>query len=152
MTLASFVSWCAAHPLEALALLGAALSVLNGALPASVQRGPVGRALHLALDRVAVLSRSDAAGTLKWPGIASVMLAPPPPAPLTAAPAAYEADHPQPSPLRAATPAETPSARASQRPPAEPLTEEQSAEEAYQAAKRFVASTGELGDSLRGGR
>lgn len=74
-----FTAWIVAHPYESLVALGAILSLVNGALPASVQRGPVGRVLHTLLDRLAVLARRDAPGTLKWPGVASAVLAPPVP-------------------------------------------------------------------------
>lgn len=80
MPLSLALAWMSAHPLETLALIGAILSVVNGALPASVQRSPVGRVIHATLDRLAVLSRSDAAGTLKWPGVASALLSVPAPA------------------------------------------------------------------------
>jgi len=80
------IAWLIAHPYEALIAAGALLSILNGALPASVQSGPVGRVLHAVLDRLAVLTRSDAAGTLKWPGVASALLVPPSVGPLAPPP------------------------------------------------------------------
>lgn len=84
-TLASLARWLVMHPAEAVLyalLLG---SIINGLLPARVQSGRVGKALHVGLDRLAALTRRDAPGTLKWPVIASSLLTPPapeaPPAP-----------------------------------------------------------------------
>ena len=80
------LAWLIAHPYEALIAAGALLSILNGALPSRVQRGPVGRVLHEVLDRLAMLSRADARGTLKWPGVASSLLVPPSVGPLAPPP------------------------------------------------------------------
>ena len=80
------LAWVAAHPFETLVGLAALLSIINGALPASVQSGPVGRVLHAVLDRLAVLTRSDARGTLKWPGVASALIVPPSVGPLAPPP------------------------------------------------------------------
>lgn len=84
-------AWIVAHPYEALLAIGAILSFINGALPASVASGPFGKALHGILDRLSVLTRTDAPGTLKWPVIGTSILqpkvAPPaPPAPPTQEP------------------------------------------------------------------
>ena len=84
--MSAVLAWVAAHPFEALAGLAAVLSIVNGALPASVQRGPVGRVLHEVLDRLAMLTRSDARGTLKWPGVASALIVPPSVGPLAPPP------------------------------------------------------------------
>lgn len=70
------VSWLAAHPIEALTLAYVMLSGVNGMLPRRVRSGPVGRVLHTALDRISALTRSDAAGTLKWPIVATSLLRP----------------------------------------------------------------------------
>lgn len=68
------LAWFAAHPFEGLLLAYLALNLVNGALPASAARGPLGRALHALLDRVSMLTRSDAVGTLKWPVIGRSLL------------------------------------------------------------------------------
>lgn len=72
--LALCLAWFAAHPAEALLLAYVALSGVNGLLPARVRTGPVGAALHVALDRISALTRSDSAGTLKWPLIVSTVI------------------------------------------------------------------------------
>lgn len=84
--MSAVLAWVAAHPFETLAGLAAVLSIVNGALPASVQRGPIGRVLHDVLDRLAMLTRSDARGTLKWPGVASALIVPPSVGPLAPPP------------------------------------------------------------------
>lgn len=66
--------WIVAHPYEALLLIGAILSFINGTLPSSVASGPFGKVIHEILDRLSVLSRTDAPGTLKWPLIATSLL------------------------------------------------------------------------------
>lgn len=66
--------WISAHPWEAFVALGAVLNVLNGLLPATIRTGPVGTALHVALDRLTILTRRNAPGTLKWPIIAGSIL------------------------------------------------------------------------------
>lgn len=63
-----------AHPAEAFVALGVVLNLLNGLLPATIRTGPVGTALHVLLDRVTVLTRRNAPGTLKWPIIAGSIL------------------------------------------------------------------------------
>lgn len=67
-------AWLAAHPLEALMALGVVLNLVNGLLPSRVRSGPVGRAVHVLLDRVSVLTRADAPGTLKWPLVVGSIL------------------------------------------------------------------------------
>lgn len=78
LTLASLLApvgaFFAAHPVEGLLLAYLALNLLNGLLPASAARGPLGRVLHAVMDRLAVLTRSDAVGTLKWPVIGRSLL------------------------------------------------------------------------------
>lgn len=64
----------AAHPYGAAAAFYALLNVLNGLLPATIRSGPVGTAIHLALDRVSATVRRNAPGTLKWPVIAGSIL------------------------------------------------------------------------------
>lgn len=64
----------AAHPVETAATAYIALCALNGALPRTVITGPVGAVMHVALDRLAVLVRRDARGTLKLPFAASVVV------------------------------------------------------------------------------
>lgn len=64
----------AAHPVETAATAYIALCVLNGVLPRTVITGPVGAVMHVALDRLAVLVRRDARGTLKLPFVASVVV------------------------------------------------------------------------------
>lgn len=64
----------AAHPVETAAAAYIALCVANGMLPRTVIAGPVGAVLHVALDRLAVLVRRDARGTLKLPFVASVVV------------------------------------------------------------------------------
>lgn len=66
--------WITAHPLEALMALGVLLNLVNGLLPSRVRSGPVGRAVHVLLDRVSVLTRADAPGTLKWPLVVGSIL------------------------------------------------------------------------------
>jgi len=67
-------NWIVANPAQAIGLAMVLLSVINAALPAQVAAGPVGRALHVILDRLALLTRSTAPGTLKWPLVASVVV------------------------------------------------------------------------------
>jgi hypothetical protein len=74
MDIHQIAAWLAAHPLEALMGLGVVLNLVNGLLPSRVRSGPVGRAVHVLLDRVSVLTRADAPGTLKWPLIAASVL------------------------------------------------------------------------------
>lgn len=64
----------AAHPVETAAAAYIALCALNGVLPRTVITGPVGAVMHVALDRLAVLVRRDARGTLKLPFVASVVV------------------------------------------------------------------------------
>jgi hypothetical protein len=72
--LALFFAWLSAHPYETVFVLYVALGAVNAALPARVRTGPVGAALHTLLDRLSPLTRSDAPGTLKWPGVASAIV------------------------------------------------------------------------------
>ena len=74
MTSNQISSWVTDHPAQTLGLVWAALSVVNGLLPASVKSGPVGTVIHAILDRISFLTRSDAAGTLKLPTVASAAL------------------------------------------------------------------------------
>lgn len=65
----------AEHPKVVLGLLSyGLLGLLNGVLPAKVTSGPLGRALHIALDRIAPTVRADAPGTFKWPVLAGSIL------------------------------------------------------------------------------
>jgi hypothetical protein len=75
--------WVLANPYESLLIIGAILSFINGLLPAKVAAGPVGKAILGVLDRLSVLTRTDAPGTLKWPVIGTSILQPggSPPAP-----------------------------------------------------------------------
>lgn len=70
----SLVLLLLAHPLESVVLLGIILNLVNGMLPARVRSGRLGRVLHVALDRVTILTRHDAPGTLKWPLVAGSLL------------------------------------------------------------------------------
>ena len=74
MDTSQIAAWIAAHPLEALMALGVVLNLVNGLLPSRVRSGPIGRAVHVLLDRVSVLTRSDAPGTLKWPIVVGSIL------------------------------------------------------------------------------
>jgi hypothetical protein len=67
-------AWASAHPYEAFIALGVMLNVLNGLLPATIRTGPLGTFLHVALDRLTILTRRNAPGTLKWPIIAGSIL------------------------------------------------------------------------------
>ena len=70
----SIWNWIVANPAEAVGLAVMLLSVVNAALPASVAAGPVGRVLHMLLDRLSLLTRSTAPGTLKWPMVRSAIV------------------------------------------------------------------------------
>ena len=73
-TLTALWAWIVAHPYQDLLGIGAVLSFINGLLPATVVAGPVGKVIHTILDRLSILTRSDAAGTLKWPLIEASIL------------------------------------------------------------------------------
>lgn len=72
----SLWNWIVANPYLSLLFIGAILSFVNGLLPAKVASGPFGKSLHELLDRLSVLARSDAPGTLKWPVVATSLLQP----------------------------------------------------------------------------
>jgi len=74
--LASLGHWIVVNPYLSLLFIGAILSFINGLLPAKVAAGPFGKALHEILDRLSVLVRTDAPGTLKWPVIGTSLLQP----------------------------------------------------------------------------
>lgn len=76
-------NWIVANPYLSLLFIGAILSFINGLLPAKVAKGPFGTALHELLDRLSVLTRTDAPGTLKWPVIGTSILQPKVPTPPT---------------------------------------------------------------------
>ena len=69
-------NWIVANPYLSLLLFGAILSFVNGLLPAKVAAGPLGKALNELLDRLSVLTRTDAPGTLKWPVVGTSILQP----------------------------------------------------------------------------
>lgn len=73
-SLNSLWNWIIANPYLSLLFIGAILSFINGLLPAKVAAGPIGKVLHKALDRLSVLTRTDAPGTLKWPLVGSVLV------------------------------------------------------------------------------
>lgn len=81
--------WILANPYETLLLIGAAVSFINGLLPAKVAAGRVGKVFNEVIDRLSALTRRDAPGTLKWPVVGTSLLqslkdtppATPPPAP-----------------------------------------------------------------------
>ncbi len=91
-------NWIVANPYLSLLFIGAILSFVNGLLPAKVARSPFGKALNELLDRLSVLTRTDAPGTLKWPVIGTSILKPrattppaqPPPTPAVSAPPTQE--------------------------------------------------------------
>jgi hypothetical protein len=63
------------HPKAVLGVLAyVLLGLLNGVLPAKVSGGPLGRALHIVLDRITPTVRADAPGTFKWPVLAGSIL------------------------------------------------------------------------------
>ena len=72
--LTASLAWIAAHPGSSLVGAYALLNILNGLLPAHVAAGPIGRGLHALLDRIALLTRSSAPGTLKWPLVGASIL------------------------------------------------------------------------------
>jgi hypothetical protein len=74
LSLHAVTGWISAHPVEAFLALGAVLNLINGLLPATIRTGPVGTFLHVLLDRVVVLTRRNAPGTLKWPIVAGSIL------------------------------------------------------------------------------
>lgn len=76
MTISPFLAWCSANPQAAILLVGVVVSFINGLLPARFAKSRVGRVADVLLDRSAALARSNAKGTLKWPFMASVLLAP----------------------------------------------------------------------------
>jgi hypothetical protein len=95
MTITTLQNWVVAHPYEFLLLVGAVLSFINASLPATVASSPFGKLLHAVLDRLSVLTRTDAPGTLKWPVVGSSILQAvkpvvPPPAPTPATPPTQE--------------------------------------------------------------
>lgn len=72
VVVSGILTWIVAHPAEAIAAGYALLNAVNGALPK--RRGWAGGALdkaHVVLDRLCVLTRSDAPGTIKVPGAKS---------------------------------------------------------------------------------
>ena len=83
-------NWIVANPYLSLLFIGAALSFVNGLLPTKMAKSPFGKALNELLDRLSVLTRTDAPGTLKWPVIGTSILQPrgtTPPVPTPAVPA-----------------------------------------------------------------
>ncbi|MDO9016528.1 MAG: hypothetical protein Q8S73_26675 [Deltaproteobacteria bacterium] len=74
LSLHAVTGWISAHPFEAFIALGAVLNLINGMLPATIRTGPVGTFLHVLLDRVVILTRRNAPGTLKWPIVAGSIL------------------------------------------------------------------------------
>ena len=69
-------NWIVANPYLSLLFIGAILSFLNGLLPTKAAKSPFGKALNELLDRLSVLTRTDAPGTLKWPVIGTSLLKP----------------------------------------------------------------------------
>ena len=67
-------NWIVANPYLSLLFIGAILSFLNGLLPTKAAKSPFGKALNELLDRLSVLTRTDAPGTLKWPLVGSVLV------------------------------------------------------------------------------
>lgn len=69
-------NWIVANPYLSLLFIGAILSFFNGLLPTKAAKSPFGKALNELLDRLSVLTRTDAPGTLKWPFIGTSLLKP----------------------------------------------------------------------------
>lgn len=68
-------SLIAEHPKVVLGVISyVLLGLLNGVLPAKLSGGPLGRALHIVLDRITPTVRADAPGTFKWPVLAGSIL------------------------------------------------------------------------------
>lgn len=69
------LAWLAAHPVEVVVYACLALMALVAQLPARYARLPVLGLVVRFIDRVSVLVHRDAPGTLKWPGVPSILLA-----------------------------------------------------------------------------
>lgn len=74
LMLSALMAVVLAHPVEVTAGAYIALNLINGALPARVITSPFGAVLHQGIDRLSILVRRDAAGTLKLPFVGSALV------------------------------------------------------------------------------